>query len=227
MTGTAPKEERTQSRSSPPGTPRAADTSPRGIYTPPPALRYMAGNPLVGAHELVDEDPAPAFALGGTVRAIQPPGWVELRTRRHPSTAMRLVGLLRAPGAQAGSTTLLTIHACLPTCRPRANPYCSNSSTVALNRNRLWASRPTVVSEIASTSPPPAVAIWSTAPSSPARAMPWPRCRLSANMQVIRQRAGGGGSLRYSRPCLSSSSSGLPYWHQPWASPRASKTSAA
>jgi hypothetical protein len=56
----------------------------------------------------------------------------------------------------------------------------------------------------------------------PLAAMP-----LVTNMQVIRQRAGGGGSLRYSRPCLSSSSSGLPYWHQPWANPCSSKTSAA
>jgi len=37
----------------------------------------------------------------------------------------------------AGSITRLTIQACLPTCRTLANPYCSNSSAVALNRNRL------------------------------------------------------------------------------------------
>ena len=37
----------------------------------------------------------------------------------------------------AGSISRLTIHACLPTCRPLVNPYCSNSSAVALNRNRL------------------------------------------------------------------------------------------
>lgn len=36
----------------------------------------------------------------------------------------------------AGWISRLTIQACLPTCRPRANPYCSNSSTVPLNRNR-------------------------------------------------------------------------------------------
>ena len=57
--------------------------------------------------------------------------------------------------AYAGSTVLLTIHACLPTWRPRVKPYCSNSSTVALNRNRPGASRPAVISEMASTSPPP------------------------------------------------------------------------
>ena len=36
----------------------------------------------------------------------------------------------------AGSISRLTIHACLPTCRPLVNPNCSNSSAVALNRNR-------------------------------------------------------------------------------------------
>ena len=36
----------------------------------------------------------------------------------------------------AGSISRLRIHACLPTCRPLVNPYCSNSSAVALNRNR-------------------------------------------------------------------------------------------
>ena len=36
----------------------------------------------------------------------------------------------------AAAISRLMIHACLPTCRPRVNPYCSNSSTVALNRNR-------------------------------------------------------------------------------------------
>lgn len=81
--------------------------------------------------------------------------------------------------AHTGSTTLLTIHACLPTCRPRANPNCSRSSTVALNRKRPGASRPVVTSEMASTRPPPAWAIWSSAPSSAARATPWPRCFLS------------------------------------------------
>lgn len=40
-----------------------------------------------------------------------------------------------AANAHTGSTTLLTIHACLPTRRPGVNPYCSKSSTVALNRN--------------------------------------------------------------------------------------------
>src|SRR5579884_1019499 len=43
----------------------------------------------------------------------------------------------------------------------------------------------------------------------------------------MRQRAGGGGSLLYSRACLRSSSSGVPYWHQPWAKPCSSNTSAA
>ena len=36
----------------------------------------------------------------------------------------------------AGSISRLTIQACLPTCRPLVNPYCSKSSAVALNRNR-------------------------------------------------------------------------------------------
>ena len=36
----------------------------------------------------------------------------------------------------AGSISRLRIHACLPTCRPLVNPYRSNSSAVALNRNR-------------------------------------------------------------------------------------------
>jgi hypothetical protein len=36
----------------------------------------------------------------------------------------------------AWSISRLTIHACLPTCLPLVNPYCSNSSAVALNRNR-------------------------------------------------------------------------------------------
>ena len=36
---------------------------------------------------------------------------------------------------------MLTIQACLPTCRPRLNPYRSKSSTVALNRKRPGASR--------------------------------------------------------------------------------------
>src|SRR5215510_1819399 len=46
MAGTAPKERRSPPRTArhPPGTHRTADTSPRGIYTPWPALRYMAGN---------------------------------------------------------------------------------------------------------------------------------------------------------------------------------------
>ena len=70
------------------------------------------------------------------------------------------------------------IQACLPTCRTLANPYCSNSSTVALNRNRPGASRPAVTSEIASTRPPPAAAIWASAPSSPALATPRPRWPL-------------------------------------------------
>ncbi len=39
--------------------------------------------------------------------------------------------------SSAGPITLLTIHACLPTCRLRENPCCSKSSTVALNRKRL------------------------------------------------------------------------------------------
>ncbi len=43
----------------------------------------------------------------------------------------RLVGV-----RYAGSISRLTIHACLPTCRPLVNPDCSNSSAVALNRNR-------------------------------------------------------------------------------------------
>ena len=59
------------------------------------------------------------------------------------------------PDAQAGWTTLLTIHACLPTGRTRVKPFCSKSSTVALNRKRPCAWRPAVTSEIASTSPPP------------------------------------------------------------------------
>src|SRR5215813_10519163 len=47
MTGTAPKERRSPPRTArhPPRTHRTADTSPRGIYTPWPALRYMAGKP--------------------------------------------------------------------------------------------------------------------------------------------------------------------------------------
>ena len=45
-------------------------------------------------------------------------------------------GLLRASVRYAAAISRLMIHACLPTCRPRVNPYCSNSSTVALNRNR-------------------------------------------------------------------------------------------
>ena len=60
----------------------------------------------------------------------------------------------------------LTIHACLPTWRMRVNPNSSNSSTVPLKRKRPWASRPLVVSEIASTSPPPAAAISASARSS-------------------------------------------------------------
>lgn len=59
-------------------------------------------------------------------------------------------------GAQSGSTTLLRIHACLPTGRPRRKPYCSKSSTVALNKKRPCATRPSVTSGIASTRPPPA-----------------------------------------------------------------------
>ena len=89
------------------------------------------------------------------------------------------LGRRPAANAHTGSTTLLSIHACLPTCWPRVNPHCSKSSTVALNRKRPCASRPVVTSEMASTRPPPAWAIWSSAPSSAARAMPWPRCFLS------------------------------------------------
>lgn len=38
----------------------------------------------------------------------------------------------------------------------------------------------------------------------------------------------GGASLSYARRCLMlDSSSGLPYWHQPWAAPSSSRTSAA
>ena len=59
------------------------------------------------------------------------------------------------PDAQVGSITLLTIHACLPTWRTRVKPFCSKSSTVALNRKRPCAWRPAVTSEIASTSPVP------------------------------------------------------------------------
>lgn len=50
----------------------------------------------------------------------------------------------------------------------------------AVTRLRVWkrpgASRPAVTSEIASTRPPPTSAIWSSAPSSAARAIPWLRC---------------------------------------------------
>src|SRR5215472_4336527 len=80
---------------------------------------------------------------------------------------------------QAGFTCLLTIQACLPTCRTRLNPWSSNNSTVPLNRNRPTAWRPVVTSEIASTRPPPAAAICSSAPPRAALAMPCPRCFLS------------------------------------------------
>lgn len=108
------------------------------------------------------------------------------------------------------------LRRCLPTRRPRVKPYCSKSSTVALKRKRPCASRPAVTSGMASTRPPPRLAIWSSDPSRPARAMPWPRCLLSTKMQVIRQSGRGGGSMSYSRLCLMPGSfSGLPYWHQP------------
>ncbi len=56
---------------------------------------------------------------------------------RRLSRSAGVYGLLRASvSATRGAIFRLTIHACLPTCRPRVNPYCSNSSTVALNRNR-------------------------------------------------------------------------------------------
>ena len=50
--------------------------------------------------------------------------------RRDQASHQAFVRVLRA------GISRLMIHACLPTCRPRVNPYCSNSSTVALNRNR-------------------------------------------------------------------------------------------
>jgi hypothetical protein len=50
-----------------------------------------------------------------------------------------------AAGAHAGSTTLVTIRACLPTWRPRVTLYCSKSSTVALNKKRP--KRPTTKSQ--------------------------------------------------------------------------------
>ena len=81
-------------------------------------------------------------------------------------------------------TVRLTIQACLPTWRTRVNPRSSNSSTVPLKRKRSCASRPRVVSEIASTRPPPARAIWETAPSSATRAIPCPRRRLSTKMHA-------------------------------------------
>jgi hypothetical protein len=75
---------------------------------------------------------------------------------------------------------------------------------------------------------PPAWAIWSSAPASAARAMPWPRCFLSTKRQVIRQSGRGGASLSYSRRCLMpGSSSRLPYWHHPCAAPSSSRASAA
>jgi hypothetical protein len=84
----------------------------------------------------------------------------------------------RRTGHSRRLTGQLTIHACLPICRSRENPYCSKSSTVTLNRKRPGASRPAVTSGIASMKPPPAWAIWSTAPSTAAWAIPWPRCFL-------------------------------------------------
>lgn len=42
-----------------------------------------------------------------------------------------------AADAQAAWITLLTVHACLPTWRTRAKPFCSKSSTVALKRKVL------------------------------------------------------------------------------------------
>ena len=81
----------------------------------------------------------------------------QMRTRRRRS--------VRRPGGRHSATTgLLTIHACLPTCRILVKPRSSNSSTVPLNRNRSCASRPKVISETASTRPPPAAAICRRAP---------------------------------------------------------------
>jgi len=84
------------------------------------------------------------------------------RKRARVQSSPGAIVILRTPrsrwGAEAHSesTTLLTIHACLPTWRPRVNPNFSRSSTVALNRKWPGASRPVVTSEMASTGPPPA-----------------------------------------------------------------------
>ena len=58
-------------------------------------------------------------------------------TRRRGARLRPRVPLAERLGVRyAGAISRLTIHACLPTCRTRANPYCSNSSTLALNRKR-------------------------------------------------------------------------------------------
>jgi hypothetical protein len=87
------------------------------IKSPGYRLRVVDGSPHSTEHT-VD------YTVGGCR--------VLAKMRRRVSRGLALVGA----GAQTGSTCLLTIHACLPTCRFRANPYCSNSSTVALNRKR-------------------------------------------------------------------------------------------
>jgi len=83
----------------------------------------------------------PGTGAGGRLQAVAP--LVSGGDRGMPGRAWS--GGVPVPGvvrdAHGGLTCLLTIHACLPTCRPRENPYCSKSSTVVLNRKRPGASR--------------------------------------------------------------------------------------